>query len=491
MDRAHAASRGPSGAPPAEASHTFAAEAAAYRHLDPETGLPRAAALRSALAAASCAPRGTPVVVIVTVDVDLDATARRTGTQSALQLHRAVGAALRGPVSAPADPWDPLAPVRAVVRGTGRYLVTLSGAAGGPAGAAATDAVRQAVELALRGAARQLGIEAPPYAFSARSGPAAPELLDDRPARGAVDEGGVELLHEPVVSIRSGRVRALHLRTDAVRPRHRLTVTELEGLLPDAARAAAMWPSGVRTALHTLWVDVTADALTSTTLHRIAGAWPRAAVPALGLRVRAEPALDEPDVARAVQLLGSGGARLAMSGLSDGTPDPARVSPGVHELVLDPGLTADAATGAASAQAVPGAVVALGAWLSLLTTADGVDDRHRLRTAGRLGAWYAEGRVFGPPRPLTSAPPLVVRAGAVPTQHGPGDHAPAADGHEAEQPAAWGAVEVEPELREVLRGWLDEGVTPAHVRIRLNALRRYGRWTLADASTALTHAARP
>ncbi|HEY0216340.1 MAG TPA: hypothetical protein VGC57_08110 [Cellulomonas sp.] len=541
MDRGHPAGtvhggRGPSAPPIVAPDRALEAELAAARHLDPRTGLARTPSLRSALGTlAGTGSTARPVLLVALSLGDLGTMARREGAEAAWRLHRSVGRGLLLAGSGPEALHAFVAP-----GGPGRFVVQVAGdAATSLAGReAAVERVRRVAldGLAAAGTPPRAPAAAPVVTVAAFCGPAGAGLvdavlacLDGRdPAAGAGMPRGVPTLRvvpsqrgaaqdpdrqaalattpatttvlgaEPVVSSRSGRLRALHLRLGTARRPVQVDEDTLCWMVERTVQELDRWPTGLTDVLEHVWVDAAPSAIMGDRLRRtVARVWSPGR-PRLGLRVaglatgQGGGTADRSGALSAARALARVGADLALC-LDGDADDPARVDTEVFREVVVAAPLLAAATRRRADEALVSAPCALATWLGALPTVDGVDDRDRLRVAARLGAWYVEGELFGPVRPLAEAgerwtPSTDLR--------GPWASAPLApaSASTASPRAADGPVdgELEPELRELVAWWWSEAITPAHVRHRLNALRRYGRWTLAEASAAMldVHAAR-
>lgn len=451
------------------------AEVASDRYLDTLTGLPRLPVLRQALARRTGGP---PVTILTLTICGFGDLLRRSGHGAGERVRRELGCALRTlVVGARAD---------VAVGPSGRFVV-IGPEAPTPGGLRATV---DGVVAALRA---RLGDALPEVSVAAGRAPSAAHA-----ARALSGTGGfrvptmapVVAYAEPLVAVRSGRLRGLHVRSSADRLQQDLTAANL---VTAAARDVRGWPPPVCHAVGTLWVDVGAREASSWSLRRaVRDDWLAGrSMPRLGLRVHPDASTGFDDLS-ALRSLAGDGVGVALAGLSTGMADPPTVDRSAfRELVLDPGLVAGAA-GDSDDAALAWGLTALASWHGMLVTADGVDDPDRLRLAAQLGAWRAEGGLFGPVQPLGDSPeawppgvdlrPWQCRA-AVPTQAHHADWRSAAGSGPpglACRAAELGAAR--PQVRGLVRSWLEGAVTPAHVRHLLAADRSGPRWTLAEAS---------
>ncbi|HEY0187559.1 MAG TPA: hypothetical protein VGC67_08730 [Cellulomonas sp.] len=432
----------------------------------------------------------TPVGLLAVRVTDIDLLGRARGREVALRAHLAVAEAL-GATSA----GERGAGGDVFVDELGSFVVTLLSCASGT-GADLERCAQRAVRAATDGLHRALAaaeVRHPPsLAVRVAYGKAGPDLLARVQAAAAARvDPGRHLFVEPVLSIRSGRVRALHVQASTQRRAARLGAPQVTWVLPQLGAAIRDWSAPVRDAVGVVWVDLDTAALRDeATVALLDSAWPHdGGGPALGVRLHARPELEAPVAQAVIAMLAGHGVRWALAGLGIGEPDPDRLDTRLfHDVVVDPALTGPALDGAPSADAAARAtaVVALAQRRAILSTVDGVDDLARLVLAARSGAWFAEGAVFGPVVPLSLAE-RVVRPGQdvrPPTARVAARSVPAGLGDVHRE-----AGSDEPVLVELVRDWLDDGCTPSRVRVLLNAERRFGRWSAQGAHALVARVA--
>ncbi|HEY0216679.1 MAG TPA: hypothetical protein VGC57_09835 [Cellulomonas sp.] len=475
------------------------AERAAARTSDRTTGLPLIGSLRSALDSAAKARTAGQVVVVEVRVAGLDLYARRHGADAARRVHQAVGARLDvGGGTAPGSPRRSV-----FVRRPGGFLIARRAAVRPDRSALVgeADRLRRAVLDVLRTRSAEPGSPpVPEVAVAVVAGGPRTHLLDRLDA--AVDRAdarGPVGYAEPVVSVRSGRLRAVHVRPRSDRTERPVTVDEARWLLPATVEAVRAWGPALRSAVSAVWIDLQTEALLDApTATWLGTAWPAAehGGPRLGIRLRADARTEEPTVAAVLDWLVRRGVRVAVTGLGTGLPELEVLDTRAgQELVVDAGLIAGAASRLDRrnrarpddrAREEAAALAAVAGRRSILSTADGVDDPARLAVAAGLGLWTAEGELFGGVVPLDE----------VATRFRPGvDLRPAGAARAATEDVLGEVAEQDGQndervLRQV-RHWVDEGATPAHVRTLLNSSRGLGRWSAARTARVVVLALQP